>query len=449
MRRPWLVTLALVGGVGLVAAACARAPAPTTPAPGATSPQAVDTSICDTDPFGCVTYGPGEPIRIGTLLAISGDVAFLGTDSQHGAELAIDFLDGALDGTKGQLLGHDVELVNEDDGCSAEGGQAGATRLAADETILAVIGTTCSSAALGVADRILSEKGMLLISPSNTNPNLTAEGTHQPFYLRTAHNDKIQGAIVAHFAVKELQAKTAATIHDESPYADALAAVFRENFTAQGGTITPNGDQAIQSTDTDFKPLLETIGQDRPDVLYYPDFNPACALIAKQAQDVAGLADTHLMGSDGCLDPSYLETGGDAVNGTYVSGPDLSGFQQGDFYKNQFLPAYREQFGTEPTAAFHAHAFDAMNILFEAIKKVALQLPDGTLMIPRDELRKAIFATSGFQGLTGEITCNPLGDCATDVTIAIYRVPDIPVKGGNPDAKPVYKETLSLQELEG
>ncbi len=97
-----------------------------------------------------------------------------------------------------------MTLQQEDDGCSAEGGQAGATALAANPDIVAVIGTSCSSAALGVADTILGDKGIILISPSNTNPGLTSEEAHQPFYLRTAHNDKIQGAIVADFVFTKL-----------------------------------------------------------------------------------------------------------------------------------------------------------------------------------------------------------------------------------------------------
>jgi len=160
------------------------------------------TEACAADQFGCVTYGAGEPIRIGTLLAISGNVAFLGNDSLNGIKLAIDNLDGTLDAKAGQLLGREVQLVNEDDLCSKDGGQAGATKLVADSKIAAVIGTTCSSAALGVADKIFSDKGFVLISPSNTNVNLTAEGSHQPFYLRTAHNDKIQGAVVSDFATQ-------------------------------------------------------------------------------------------------------------------------------------------------------------------------------------------------------------------------------------------------------
>ncbi len=439
MRKPrWFAVVTLLGALSLVAAACANEEG----GGGGATPGAVD---CAADQFGCVTYKSGEPIKLGSLLAITGDVAFLGTDSVHGIQLAIDHLDGNFNETGGQLLGHNIDLVQEDDGCSAEGGQAGATKLAADPQIVAVIGTSCSSAALGVADKIISDKGILLISPSNTNPNLTAEGTHQPFYLRTAHNDKIQGAIVGDFAWQKLGSKSAATINDESPYADALAAVFRQVFEGEGGKITKV--EAIQSTDTDFKPLLTSIAQGNPDVLYFPDFNPACALIAKQAAAVPGLSGTTLIGSDGCADPSYVDTGGSATTGTYISQPDTSAFTQQPFYQNELLPAYKKEFGTDPTAAFHAHAYDAANILFDAIKQVGVQQDDGSLVIPRTALKDAIFATNGYDGVVGTITCTPLGDCATDVKIGVYKVPDVPFV--DPQAKPVFSETKSLTDVGG
>jgi branched-chain amino acid transport system substrate-binding protein len=118
-----------------------------------------NSAACKSDQFGCVVYEKGAPIKIATLLAITGDNKNLGLDSQHGAQLAADYLDGNFDGKNGQLLGHEVQLVNEDDGCKKEVGQAGATKIAADPTILSVIGTSCSSSALGVADTILSKKG--------------------------------------------------------------------------------------------------------------------------------------------------------------------------------------------------------------------------------------------------------------------------------------------------
>ncbi len=439
MRRTrWAMGAALSVALVVVLAGCAKKEAA---APGG-------GDACQQDQFRCVTYKAGEPIKVGTLLAISGDTATLGLDSQRGAQLAIDNLDGKLDKTPGKLLDHPVTLVNEDDGCEKSAGQAGATKLSADPAIVAVIGTSCSSAALGVADKIFSDKGILLISPSNTNPNLTAQGTHQPFYLRTAHNDKIQGAAVSDFAYNQLKARSAATIHDESPYADALAAVFRDNFKKAGGKIT--ADEAINSKDTDFKPLLTSIAQGKPDFLYYPDFNPACALIAKQAKQVSGLSGTKLAGSDGCLASDYLKTGGKDVYLTYASGPDFSGLKTTNaFYANQFLPAYKAQFGVDPTAAFHAHAFDATNMLFEAIKRSAVKGSDGSISIPRTKLKDEIFKTSDYKGLTGTITCTPLGDCATSVTIAVFKAPDWPVEGGNPNAKPVFTKTLTLSEVGG
>ena len=438
-QRRVLRLLALVGVLSLVGAACSNDDNTGGSTGGATG-SSVD---CDTVDFGCVEVASGAPITIGTLLAISGDTASLGQDSQDGAALAIDYLDGKLDATDGQLLGHDVVLSNEDDLCSAEGGQAGATALAADPKIVAVIGTSCSSAALGVADTILSDKGILLISPSNTNPALTAEGTHQPFYLRTAHNDKIQGAIVSDFVYTKQGITTAATINDESPYADGLAEAFRNNFEAAGGSIT--SVEAINSGDTDFKPLLTSIAQKNPGALYFPDFNPACALIAKQAAEI--MPDTLLIGSDGCLATDFLETAGAAANGVFASSPDLSVFANGDFYKNEFIPAYKDQFGTAPTSVFHAHAFDAMNILFEALKKAAVDNGDGSLTIPRQALRDAIFATSGWDGITGTITCTELGDCATDVTIGIFQAPGWPVEGGSGNQDPVFSETKTLNDV--
>jgi branched-chain amino acid transport system substrate-binding protein len=444
-NRRFFALLALFAVLTLVAAACSNDDNGGGDATGGASGGATSTgggSGCDSDQFGCVEIAAGEPITIGTLQAISGDTASLGQDQVNGAMLAIDALDGTLDGTDGQLLGHDVELTGEDDLCSAEGGQAGATALAANEAIVAVLGTSCSSAALGVADKIFSDKGILLISSSNTNPALTSEEAHQPFYLRTAHNDKIQGAIVADFALQKLNATTAATINDESPYADGLAAAFRDWFTANGGEIV--GQEAIQSTDTDFKPLLTSLAEAKPDVLYFPDFNPACALIASQAKDI--MPDTALIGSDGCLATDFLETAGDAANGVYASSPDLSTFAGTDAYQD-LIRQYKETFGQAPPSVFHAHAFDAMNILFDAIETSAIDDGSGNLQIPRTALKDAIFATSGYQGVTGTITCTPLGDCATDVTIGVFQAPDWPVEGGNPDSQAVFSETKTLEDV--
>src|SRR6266511_3626108 len=398
MIRPrWVVLVAVVGVFTLLASACANK-----------SSSGAESAACKNDRFGCQVYKSGEPIKIATLLAITGDNRALGIDSQRGVQLAADYLDGKLDGKVGQLVGHDIKLE------------------------------------FGVADTIFSKKGILLISPSNTGPALTSSGQHQPFYLRTAHNDKIQGAVVADFATQKLQAKTAATIHDDSPYSDGLAAVFRQVFEKQGGKITDN--EAIQATQRDFKPILNGIAQHKPDFIYYPAFNPACALIAKQSRSIPALNNTALMGSDGCADPTYVSVGGKDVYGTWSSSPDVTAQTTTNaFYGQQFLPAYQQQFGQKPISVFNAHGWDAAQILFEAIKKVAKD-DNGTLTIPRTALKDAIFQTKDYKGLSGTLTCTPLGDCATAVSIAVYKVPAWPIEGGTANPKPVFTETKTLQE---
>ena len=435
-RRPWLAVVATVAVLALVASACSN-----DDDPGGSD--GTDSETAAVDEFGTIEIAAGEPINIGTLLVISGADAALGQDSQNGAVLAADYLDGTFDGTAGQLLDHDIEWVHEDELCSAEGGQAGATALSADPSIVAVIGTSCSSAALGVADTIFSEKGILLFSPSNTNPALTSEEAHQPFYARTAHNDRIQGAIVAEYALNEAGATKMATIHDESPYTQGLTAAAAVNFEAGDGTVTVQ--EQINSEDTDFKPLLRSIAEGDPDVLYAPVFVAACSLILKQAADI--MPDVTIMASDGCMSSDTLKTAGAAVDGVFLSSPDISVFQEGDFYSNEFVPAYEEQFGSEPTSVFHAHSFDAANVLFDAIEQVAVVADDGSLSIPRTALRDAVFATSGYEGLTGIITCTELGDCATDVTIGIFEGPNWPVDGGEGDGQAVYSDVKSLDDV--
>jgi branched-chain amino acid transport system substrate-binding protein len=343
-------------------------------------------------------------------MVIAGPDETLGIDSRTGVEVAV-----AL---KGQVLGHDVQLTGEDEGCSAEGGQAAGTKLAADPSIVAVIGTSCSSAAR-VAVPLLSQAGFVIISASNTAPDLTRQGdpNQHPGYLRTAHNDEVQGAAAAKFAFEKLGVKKAATIHDGSLYAESLQAVFAKTFKEMGGEIT--SQEAVDPNATDFKSVLTSIAAGGPEFIYHPIFVKAGSLIINQAKQVPGLEKVYLMGADGMFSPDVPEGAGDAVEGTYVSSPDLAAFSAD--YKTTFLPKYKELSGAEnPVSIFHAHAFDAANMIFAAIEKVAVQDADGTLHIPRQALRDAMYATKDYPGLTGNLTCTPTGDCA-DPKIAVYE----------------------------
>jgi branched-chain amino acid transport system substrate-binding protein len=291
----------------------------------------------------------------------------------------------------------------------------------ADPSIVSVIGTTCSRTAVP-AMPVLAEAGLVMISPSNTAPSLTDPESPDyggEFYFRTAYNDQVQGAAVAQFVCTELpDVHTAATIHDGSPYAEQLQQVFVDQFAEQCGGETV-AQEAINVGDTEFRTVLETIAAESPDLLYFPIFDPEGPLIAQQSQDVAGLEDTVLFGSDGVKDDGFLETAGDVAEevGMYFSGPDLN---FGGAYESDFLPAYIELSGEDgPIAPYHAHGYDAANIIFDAIEAVAVTDAEGTTFIPKDALRQYIAGLTDFAGLTGTLSCDENGDCgAEDVSIA-------------------------------
>jgi len=122
-------------------------------------------SVQAKDPIGEVKLRAGEPIHIAYWVVISGPNTSLGTDVVRGIEIAVDDFGG-------QIKGWPLKMSGQDAGCSAEGGQAAATKLAADPTVVAAIGSTCSSAAKpGVP--ILWKAGIPTVSPSNTAPFLT------------------------------------------------------------------------------------------------------------------------------------------------------------------------------------------------------------------------------------------------------------------------------------
>ncbi|MFH2103134.1 MAG: branched-chain amino acid ABC transporter substrate-binding protein [Chloroflexota bacterium] len=364
------------------------------------------TFTCE-DPIGCVTIGPDDPIHIAYAMVTSGPNESLGIDSRNGVEIAIDDIGG-------QILGHDVRFDGEDTGCSAEGGQAAGTKLAADTTIVAIIGTSCSSEAR-VAMPLFSEAGFTVISASNTAPDLTEPGNanNHPGYLRTAHNDEVQGAVAADFAYNVLGARTAATIHDGSLYADKLQQVFARQFAALGGTIT--SQEAVDPNQTDMSSVLASIAADSPDMIYFPIFLPAGGFIIRQARTTPGLEETALVGADGLFSPDVTEAGGNEIEGFLVSSPLVTGAAY-----DAFVAAHEVKFGTSPISIFHAHAYDAFMIIVAAIEAVAIVEDDGTIHIPRQGLRDAMYATTGHQGLTGILSCTPTGDCANPV-IGVYE----------------------------
>ena len=430
MKKSMFLTLAVLLITAMLMAACGPAATPA-PAPAATEAPAAapaateapaaapaateapaasaDPAVCTAcdDPKGCVTLAAGDPLHLTWLFVVEGADASLGTDTKRGVEIA--------QADRPTVAGHTVEVTGENEGCNAEGGQAAGTKVASDPSVVAAIGTNCSSAARA-AIPLMFAAGIPMVSPSNTAPDLTAADrpAEYGFYLRTAHNDTVQGAAMAQYAY-EAGFRNAATIHDGSLYADKLQQVFADRFKELGGTIV--AQEATDPNETNMGPMLTRIAAAKPDFIYLPIFIAAGGQIASQAKQNADLADVQLAGADGIFSPDFLDAAGEASQGFLWSSPDFSAFGGG--YQD-FLAKHQEKFGEAPLAPFHAHAYDAYNLIADAIEKTAVQCANGSTVISRTALRDAMLGTSGMVGLTGSLTCTATGDCA-DPKIAVYE----------------------------
>ena len=380
-------------------------------ATGAMSGLSAETVGPVTDPLGVVRIPKGAPIHIGGYWTLSGPDVNLGLDQKRGAEIA-------MDDAGNMVAGHPIKFYAEDSQCNAEGGQTAATKLASNQNIVVVIGPDCSSAGTP-GGPILWKAGIPSVATSTTAPSLTApdrpEGLHG--YMRTVYNDLAAGAADAEYFRNRMECGSLATIHDGSPYAEQLARVAERRFRELGGEVTAS--EAVAPTDVDMRPVLTRIATTRPCVVYFPIFVAAAAQIVRQFGEIKGLESSTPIGGSALLAPGFLEAAGDAAVGFVFTNPDTSPEAMGTRYP-ELVKKYREKFGEAPVQAFHQNAYDGMAVALMGIEKAAVKDEDGNTYIGRRALRDALFATSGYEGMGGTITCNEHGDCA-DFKFAAYK----------------------------
>lgn len=367
-----------------------------------------------TDALGCVTVEADEPVTIASMVVLSGPNANLGQDAANAIEIAL--------AEYGEIHGHPVNLVAEDSLCSAEGGQTAATRVVANPAVVGVLGTSCSSAATA-AMPVVTGAGRSMIaasttSPSLTNPDRDAGGVWQHGYYRTAHNDRMLGRLAAEYAFNQLGARTMATIHDGSIYADLNQAMTAAAFEALGGEVVFQG--AVNVGDLDMRPVLIEVATHEPDILLFPIFQPEGNLIVAQARDIPGLENTELMGGNALFSEDFLPNTGEAAVGMYMTGPRIVN----DRY-DELRRKYVEMHGIPPTSGYHAHMYDAARMLLDAVTASARVDDDGNLLIGLQGIRDYLDNLEQFDGITGSLTCSETGDCATGEALAMFHIQDL------------------------
>ncbi|MGH2581585.1 MAG: branched-chain amino acid ABC transporter substrate-binding protein [Anaerolineales bacterium] len=368
------------------------------------------------DPLGCVDIAAGESIHIAWMQVTSGPFGLLGQSNVRGVQVALEEIGF-------EVLGHPIQWDGVDSLCTVEGGEAAAEQLAADPSIVAIIGPTCAPEAQGGLP-LLSDAGFVTLSPSITHPEFTDPNSlnHYPGFIRIAHNDVIQGQIAAEYTFNQLGLTTAAIIADESLYSRAISESFAETFTALGGQITAQANLTTGETEV-VQTLAEMAAAD-PQAIFFPVFEPLGASIASQKCGVQGSQGTQMVGTDSLLTSTFPIKAGECSIGTALVGAYVDPASQ-----PQFFSMYADAFGEGPSSPFATHAYDAMRLALAAIEAVAVPEADGSLHIPRQALRDQIMATSGFNGITGSLTCNSNGDCASGQALAVFQITGENVSG--------------------
>ena len=359
--------------------------------------------------LGLIEVLNGRQIQIRAFYTNGGDLSLFGNSAEKAIVFAVE--------DYGPIKGHEVNLgAALDDTCTAEGGLAGAQVIVAQGDVAGVIGTNCSIAA-AEASPLLTQAGMVLISPGNTAPSLTSDlagnegASHFAGYYRTAHNDLIQGESVARFLYGE-GATTAAVVHDGGPYTMGLATAFSNAFAEIGGTIT--GTWEVDREDEDLVPVLTEIAAGEPEALFFPIFWPTGGFLVEQAADMPAFSETVYATADGLLNDDFLSL--PQSEGTYVSGPDSRFGSNTNQTTGQSAAGLRTRFeettGGSPAGTYWGHAYDATVLLLDAISAASyVRSDDGALVIDRAGIREYLDNLSGFQGVTGVLSCDEFGDC--------------------------------------
>jgi branched-chain amino acid transport system substrate-binding protein len=329
----------------------------------------------------CTRGGSSGEIVIGEFAALSGTTATFGQSTHNGVMMAADALNAA-----GGIGGRKVRILVEDDQSKPEEAATVVTKLISQEKVVAIIGEAASTRTMAAAPIAQAHK-IPMVSPSSTNPQVTAIGD---YIFRVCFIDPFQGSVMAKFAATTLGLEKVAILYDvRNDYSVGLRNFFAETFKALGGEIV--GEQSYGEGDSDFRAQLTQLKARQPEAIYVPGYYTEAGIIARQAHDL-GLA-APLMGGDGWDSPKLFEIGGAAIEGSYLS--NHNSVDDPSPLIQEFVKKYRARYGVIPDS-LSMLGYDAANLVFDAIRRAGAT--DGA------KIRDALASTKDFQGVTGRIT---------------------------------------------
>jgi ABC-type branched-subunit amino acid transport system substrate-binding protein len=232
--------------------------------------------------------GDGELV-IGSLLPLTGDLAFLGPPEVAGVQLAIEEMNQA-----GGVLGKDVRLTQADSGDGSPDIAPSETDKLLNAGADAIVGAASSSVSLSVLDKITSA-GVVQMSPANTSTafdNCDDNG----FYFRTAPSDVLQGAVMANLVAQDGH-DTVAIMARQEAYGEALANQVEQVFTQSGGNVVAKVFYTPEATN--WSSEVQQIAAEDPEAIVLIGFEETTSIIPEMIRNNIGPKDKQIYFVDG------------------------------------------------------------------------------------------------------------------------------------------------------
>ena len=254
----------------------------------ATAPKEADVPQ---EPVTAPRTGDGV-LKIGTLLPLTGSLAFLGPPEFAGVKLAIQEINAA-----GGVLGKPVECE-----CAGDSGDT-ANKKAPDtvaemlsKNVDALIGAASSSVTLSVIDTITTA-GVTMFSPANTAKKLSTYAD-KGLYFRDAPSDILQGQVLGDQIVKDGKSKVfILALNDD--YGTGLAEDLTKSLTGGGATVVnPDGKALIYDPKAaDYKTEVQAAKDAQPDAIVIIGFDETSKILGTMVEQ--GVSASLVYGVDG------------------------------------------------------------------------------------------------------------------------------------------------------
>ena len=353
-----------------------------------------------------------ESLRIAAITDMSGPHHLIQKPVLETIQLAVQQINKNAPET-----GFSIELLEIDSKGTVLGSRIAAKK-AVKKEVSAVIGPLRSSASRSAAS-VLQAAGVVMITPTATNPSVTLQGE---YIFRTCYTDTFQGKVLAEFAASTINAKTAGVlINAKNRYSTGLAESFILNFARMGGTIVYQADYLENVTDLD--KMVRKVEPEKPDVIFIPGYSRDAGTIIKKIREHR--IDSVLIGGDGWGTAPIGTYAGDAVDGAFRTSfwhPDLP-----DPKSRAFVEKFNKSHGKIKRYDI-ATAYEAVMVLAKAARNAPSADPA--------DIRDSLNNINDFEGITGRMRFNENGDPIKSTVMLKYQ-----------KRQPIFYKTVSHETL--